>query len=415
MDPYQLRPLRLGELLDAAIKIYRQKFSTMLRAVAITLIPVGVLNLLVRLSLTPQTSTRTVSFGSGGTGTVTSTSGPSGAAVGGAVLLVVISMVASTLAEAACLKAVIDTYLGANSDWRSTLRFGFSKLGSLVWLLVLPGLLLGLAGTAMIVPAFLLAVAAGPAAAVIIVPLAIAVVVALVWLYNSWVVRVPALLVEDARGSRALRRSFELVRGRWWPVAGTMFVVQLMVGAATAVFSALLLAVAVTQSHTTYAVTAAATNTIAAVLTTPFSAAIVAVIYFDLRVRKEGFDLQLLAQRVGLPASAVTSPPGTPMPWAPQPQPNPWGPQWGSPAGPGWVPPPPTGGPSWGPQWAHPGATPSPTSSGAPPPVLSPEPADGPVTATPSVPPWQRPPNGTDETGPDGPPGSPAAPGAAGG
>jgi hypothetical protein len=34
-------------------------------------------------------------------------------------------------------------------------------------------------------------------------------------------------------------------------------------------------------------------------VTTPFLAAIVMLVYFDLRVRKEGFDLALLAERMG--------------------------------------------------------------------------------------------------------------------
>ena len=41
-------------------------------------------------------------------------------------------------------------------------------------------------------------------------------------------------------------------------------------------------------------------------LGTPLQAAVLAVVYFDLRVRKEGFDLELLARRVGV------EPPGSP-------------------------------------------------------------------------------------------------------
>ena len=54
--PAQLRPLGTGEILDAGIKIYRSKFATMLKAVAVVIVPVQVLNVLVTLSL-PDTST----------------------------------------------------------------------------------------------------------------------------------------------------------------------------------------------------------------------------------------------------------------------------------------------------------------------------------------------------------------------
>ena len=38
-------------------------------------------------------------------------------------------------------------------------------------------------------------------------------------------------------------------------------------------------------------------NTIAGVLTTPFVATAIVVLYFDLRIRDEAFDVQLLMQR----------------------------------------------------------------------------------------------------------------------
>jgi hypothetical protein len=59
-------------------------------------------------------------------------------------------------------------------------------------------------------------------------------------------------------------------------------------------------------------------------ISTPLQAAIVAIVFFDQRVRKEGLDLELLAQSLGTqapPASADSgrSPPGPQAPpgWAP--------------------------------------------------------------------------------------------------
>ena len=45
------------------------------------------------------------------------------------------------------------------------------------------------------------------------------------------------------------------------------------------------------------------------VLTTPYSAAVVTLLYFDLRVRKEGLDLQLIAEGAG-----VVRDPDAPLP-----------------------------------------------------------------------------------------------------
>ncbi|HEY3238117.1 MAG TPA: hypothetical protein VGL92_01040, partial [Acidimicrobiia bacterium] len=75
-------------------------------------------------------------------------------------------------------------------------------------------------------------------------------------------------------------------------------------------------------------------NILSDVITTPFVAAVFVLVYFDLRVRKEGFDLQLLAQAMGpLPEGgppAPAGPYGAPPPAWPPP-PSEWSPP-GSPS-----------------------------------------------------------------------------------
>ncbi len=91
------------------------------------------------------------------------------------------------------------------------------------------------------------------------------------------------------------------------------------------------------------------------VITTPFMAAVLVLIYFDLRVRKEGFDLELLSQGVGVPGAPPaggpwTAPGGYPGGgWAPPG--GGWAPPgtgWPAPAGPAPPPAPPAGGPPAG-------------------------------------------------------------------
>jgi hypothetical protein len=55
--------------------------------------------------------------------------------------------------------------------------------------------------------------------------------------------------------------------------------------------------------------------TVGYMVVTPFQAALVALVYFDLRVRKEGLDLELVAERLGAQA------PGGPPAAAHEPQP----------------------------------------------------------------------------------------------
>jgi hypothetical protein len=310
--PGQLRPLGLGEILDAGIKIYRDKFATMLKAVAVVIVPVQVVNVLVTLSL-PDTTTTT-------TGTSTTSDGGGWAGVAALLLILVVSIVSSALAEAACLKAVSDTYVGAATDWRGSLRFGFQRLGSILWLTVIRGVLVLLGFVACIVPG--------------------------VWLYAAWSVAVPALLIEGTRGFSALSRSFRIVRGRWWPTAGTLLLANLLATAVAFGFGLLALPLVFAGDDNEFVLDLAngVLGGAASVVTIPFVAAVVAVIYFDLRVRKEGFDLQLMAQRIGAPAGATSAP----MPWS-QPAPG---------VGGGWAPPPPG--------WAPPPSGPPPGPAGPP-------------------------------------------------
>ena len=70
------------------------------------------------------------------------------------------------------------------------------------------------------------------------------------------------------------------------------------------------------------------------ILVQPFLAVVITVVYFDLRVRKEGFDLDQLARRMGGEPPAGGGMPGGTDP-APDPGPGPITPP---------PPPPPTGG-----------------------------------------------------------------------
>jgi hypothetical protein len=84
------------------------------------------------------------------------------------------------------------------------------------------------------------------------------------------------------------------------------------------VFSTIVLAISRTSSGDVDSrlVVSSAAGIVSGILTTPFIAAILAVIYFDLRVRKEGLDLELLAQGVGIERrqAAPEEPPWPRMP-----------------------------------------------------------------------------------------------------
>jgi Protein of unknown function (DUF2510) len=265
-SPLLLRPLGIGECLDAGITLYRTRFLDMVKAVAVVTVPIQVLSILVSLSL-PRGSDATADS-------------RAWASVAGVLLVALVGVVATGLASAASFKIISDAYLGMTTGWRASLRFGLARLGPVVWLTVLHLVLLLLAFVACILPG--------------------------VWLYAAWAVATPALLFENVRGRRALGRSLELVRGRWWPVAATLLITTLVVSLASGVFTSIItlpLTASLGSGDPLVVLVRGVVSGAASVLTVPFRAAIVAVLYFDLRVRKEGFDIQLMAQRIGTEAS----------------------------------------------------------------------------------------------------------------
>ena len=103
------------------------------------------------------------------------------------------------------------------------------------------------------------------------------------------------------------------------------------------------------QSFLLTSLLSGAAQLVGSALTLPYTAAVTAVVYFDLRVRKEGYDLELLARGVGVdppPEDPSDRPPGPAVPVGGWGAPTAPAGGWGAPAAPadGWGPGPGPGG-----------------------------------------------------------------------
>lgn len=314
-----MRPRSVGEVLDAGIKIYVRNAKTLMGLAAVVVVPLQILSAIVLLS--------TLSSGSdvptGTTFSTQSTTTTDRTAVLGAYLtLFVIQLFVSALVTGASVKAVSDAYLDQPTGIAISLRYALRRLPALVWMQILKvlGLIIG----------FVLLIIPG------------------IWLYGAWSVSVPALLIDRVGPWRSLGRSRRLVRKRWWPTAGVVLVTTIMVSIVSGIVEALLAAIASLPSQPSLPL-AVLINTLAgafsAIVATPFTSAVVTVLYYDLRVRREGYDLHLLADQLGLPPPADA--PAVPYGDFPMPAPaggigTPLGPESvGQPGGPPYWPPPP--------------------------------------------------------------------------
>src|SRR5581483_4007169 len=93
----------------------------------------------------------------------------------------------------------------------------------------------------------------------------------------------------------AFGRSSELVNGSWWRVFGIALVFILIVGIIVSVVVGILVGALVVGSVAGVVIATAVAPAIVGILVEPVQYIAMTLLYFDLRIRKEGFDLQTLA------------------------------------------------------------------------------------------------------------------------
>jgi membrane-anchored glycerophosphoryl diester phosphodiesterase (GDPDase) len=136
--------------------------------------------------------------------------------------------------------------------------------------------------------------------AVLLVPVFLCLPV-FVWILVRWSVAVPALLAERRGPVQAIQRSWELTRDNWWRLFGILLVVLLIQIVLNSVlgFAALPIAIAIPfVSNVVRGAVAVTVSTLGSALVTPVLYLSVVLLYFDLRIRKESFDLDQLASQV---------------------------------------------------------------------------------------------------------------------
>lgn len=291
-----LRPLRLGELLDQAIRLYRRNFVTFIGIIAVIYIPLMILQ-------TASTALMTSSLGSLATASRPEEIFTNYAYWGGVLSTLVITFVQFILvqgiATGALTRAVADNYLGKQTSildaYRGIKESWVSLLGALLiivllfivlfiwWLVPCIGWFTGLG-----MMAFLMA-AVSPLVA-------------------------PVVVLEKQGAFASIRRAWDLARRRFWPVLGTVFVLYL--------FSLLIVngPAAIANALLTLAIGSFGDPTAGIVITTiiqslvslvfvllyyPLQMAAFTLIYFDLRVRTEGFDIALLTMDAAQPVDAA--------------------------------------------------------------------------------------------------------------
>lgn len=297
---YDLRPLAVGEILDRVLSIYRSHFWLLVGLSALSAgvaVGVQVLHLIYMYF----------------TGTTLASPSYSLSAVGFMLVEVVLYLIAYSLTLAATTSAVNAIYLGEPTSMGSALhtarRLWPRCLGVALWqgwsaswafmFLAIPVVVMvipGMAGTSTVLLGSIV---------LILGMIACVVYGVIAYLRNS--LAIPAAVIEDLGVRTAMRRSKNLATGR----IGRIFLMLLLTYALSLVAAVIqmptvfvLLRSPQSQHYGAQAI-ALAVNFASTSMVGPVAAIGFCLFYFDERVRREGFDIEMMLRD----ASAVSPPP----------------------------------------------------------------------------------------------------------
>jgi hypothetical protein len=283
LSAIEIRPRRATELVDAGFQLLRRYYPQLFTLAAIAMAPSVIARVLLRDELSDPT-------------VMVSHPGP-------AIIVTLIAVVCSTIADAVLIITASDGYLDGAVDLSRALGKGMRKLLYVFIATIFRYMLVVMVGV-------LVAVVIPVVGAVHLQLLFILIIPAAIWVFFYAMLRTfavsQAVLLEDSGPLAALDRSVRLSRNCGAHIFFTLGLVWLLYfityGVAAGVAASLL-------SRAIAEIIAG----IVMVAIYPLVAVVSTLLYYDLRVRKEGFDLEVMSRELG---GSVQPSGGAPVPAA---------------------------------------------------------------------------------------------------
>ena len=297
--------MSLGELLDRTFTVYKGNFW--LFATIMLLPHLFILGASVFVSVAGALGTRPAGAAAPISPAAT------GAAVLAAIVFGIIYVAMNVAAQAATVFAVSDIYLGRATGVRRAYSRVRGKIGRMILLLIMIGLaVMGgmLLGLALMGGMFLLISRAKvELVRIMLVGLALIagvflfIIPGLIVLCRT-AVAIPAAMLENVSARQALQRSFNLTKGFAMSIFLVFLLVIFLVYLAAVIFQfpIYIAAGSLAKAQTLplgMAILSHLGAFISGVLVGPIATIAFALIYYDLRVRKEAFDLEVLMAALG--------------------------------------------------------------------------------------------------------------------
>lgn len=285
--------MQLGEILDGSFNIYRRHFGLFMRlSLILVWLPTALtVYVQVRFSNNPfamlavfeQHTVATILLG---------------------LLGIVIFTTAGLLLKAGTVRVISDSYLGQEPELGASLRFGVAKIIPLLLVTLSKGLLILLIYVFGALGIFLMALLGrlvGPAVGALLIFVGgVALVWFVIWVACGYGTTTPIVVLEDLPSSfDAFGRSWELTGGARGKVFGTVavtwllsqFLPQMVVGGVSGILGA--------AGNLSLQPLFVVLASLLGIVLAPILPCALTLLYYDLRVRREAFDLQILSDQLG--------------------------------------------------------------------------------------------------------------------
>ena len=294
----RLRPRDIGSILDHAVILYRHNFITWVGIVALIQVPVSIVLTLATVTLLdpaalvgtprlPGPDAGPDAYANYQMATVSALSD----ILSRAFLVTAITIVGAILlniASGALARVIAENYMGGSMGVAAAYRAIRPRIPALIGVM----LLIMLSTMLVLIPPLFL------------------------WIFISLSFVSQVIVLENRGVGDALQRSWDLVRGAWWRVFGA-YLLLLLLGVIVNL-STSLISLAVGLTGASWAVQNIVVQFVTLLLTVvyrPVTLAGMTLLYFDLRVRKEGYDLQVALDERAREMGLAPAPSGAPWPY----------------------------------------------------------------------------------------------------
>ena len=253
-----LPPRGVGEILSTAFEIYKANAQNLLMIVAIVVVPLTFISaFLSGVVFAPETRTEVI-LGQ----EIQVTTQSAGAALLVAAIAAVVGVIISAVLQAAIMRGAAQGSIGDPVDIDASYKWGFARFCSVLLISILVGLAVLVGLLLFVIPGIFLAV--------------------------MFSVAIPALVVENRRGTDAMSRSWNLVKGHFWHALGLIVLAFIIAAVVGGIIGAIGGAISDNWFVTWIF------SSIAQIIVAPFTALVSVLLYLDLRARTESLTADTL-------------------------------------------------------------------------------------------------------------------------